>query len=137
MTKSFTAQMDDWVKKTKLRQDLVIRQSTDDVFGLASRTATAMARGGSVKEGFVPRDTGALAASAMTTLQGSTILTGAGADSYVMVVAQMKGGDTATMVWTAPYARRQHYETGWLWVDYAARQWPAIVRANAARARSI
>ncbi len=118
------AQLPDWSLKTQKRLDVVVKQSTHDVIALASQTAPAKARGGSVQPGFVPRDSGFLAASLQSSLNGSTALTGEG--SYVMAVAGMKAGDVAEFGWTAVYARAVHYR-GWLWVDHAANQWQAIV----------
>src|SRR5690554_4400942 len=118
------ANLDAWATKTQKRLDVVVKQSTNDVIALASRTAPAKARGGSVQPGYVPRDLGFLAASLQSSLNGSTSMTGE--ESYVMAVAGMKAGDVAEFGWTAIYARKLHY-AGWLWVDHAANQWQAIV----------
>lgn len=121
-----------WVTKSKKRMDVVAKQATNDLIVMASRTAPSTARGGDVKPGFVPRDTGFLAASLVSSLNGSTALSGEG--SYRFVVAGMEGGDTALFGWTAEYARVQHYK-GWLWVATAANEWPRIVRDAVARAK--
>jgi hypothetical protein len=127
-------QIGSWVTKTKKRMDAVTKQATNDLMVLASRTAPGTIRGGSVKPGFVPRDTGFLAASLVSSLNGSTALSGEG--SYRLVVAGMEAGDTAFFGWTAEYARVQHYK-GWLWVATAANEWPRIVRDAVARAKLV
>lgn len=137
MTQTFSAQIDAWVLKTERRQQLVLQQSTNDIILRASRTSAGVTRGGVVRKGFIPRDLGGLAASLVSTLSGSTILTGVGEDSYSLIVAQMTSGDTATFTWTAPYARRLHYENGWMWVDEAAQRWVPTVRSNVAKAKAI
>ena len=136
MTETFTAEVDAWVRKTEQRMKFVTRESTKRLIQRASRTAPGKMRGGEVKVGFVPRDTGFLAASLMSTLFGSTILTRIGEDSYSFVVAGMEAGDVATFIWTAAYARRVHYEGGWLWVDDAAANWQPTVRQVSIEARA-
>lgn len=133
---TFTAQVDAWVLQTTKRMNAVARQSTNDLIKRASRVASGKTRGGSLKVGYVPRDIGTLAGSLLSTLSGSTILTQRGENSYQAVISNMEGGDTATFAWTAPYARRLHYEGGWMWVDEAAEHWESIVAANVARAKA-
>ena len=122
------------VNKVERRKEAVTRQATNDLFVRASRTAPGVMRGGHVVAGYVPRHKGFLAASAVSSLNGSTSLSGENA--YVLTVAQMKAGDTAFLGWTAAYARRLHYD-GWLWVDSAANDWQSIVAAAAARAKAM
>jgi len=145
-TKTFNAQIDSWVAKCKRRSSAVVRQATNNTIRRASRVSAGTTRGGSVKVGYVPRDLGTLAASLLSTLHGSTMLTQPGADSYRFVVTNMEVGDVATFVWTAPYARAQHYGYttstgkkvgGWLWVDNAANEWPNEVRRVTAIARNL
>jgi hypothetical protein len=131
MTVYTFANLGAFAQKTRERMDAVVKQSANDVFAMASRTAPGVTRGGTVVPGFVPRDTGFLAASAVASLNGSSALTGENA--YVFAVAQMKAGDTAEMGWTAAYARVAHYR-GWLFVETAANAWPQIVAAAVARA---
>lgn len=141
--RSFAAQVDDWISQTRKRKDVVVRQSTNDVIVMASRTAAGVTRGGTVKKGFVPRDTGALAASLVSSLHGGSMQ--GGEDSHKFVIAGMRAGDTATFGWTAPYARALHYGYttstgkqvgGWLWIDVAAAEWPSIVARNIAKAKA-
>jgi hypothetical protein len=112
--------------------DVVAKQATNDLILQASRVAPGTIRGGSIRPGFIPRDTGFLAASLVSSLNGSTAIQGE--TSWRFTVAGMKAGDTALFGWTAEYARVQHYK-GWLWVDMAANQWPKIVKEAVAKAK--
>lgn len=132
MTNYSWADLGEWARKVEKRKMLIVRQATEDVFALASRRATGVTRGGSIKEGHVPVDTGFLSNTAVSRLQGSTMLTGPSV--YTLVAAGMSPGDVAEMGWTAEYARAVHYR-GWLWVDNAAVKWPSIVREAIRRAR--
>lgn len=144
MSKTFTADIDRWVAASRRRMRAVLRQSANDVMAQASQTAAGVTRGGSVRKGFVPVDTGFLANSLVSSLYGSSAMTTQG--DYALVAGSMVPGDIATFRWTAEYARAQHYGYrtstgkfvgGWLWVDQAAQKWPGIVARNAARARAI
>ncbi len=134
MTVFKVAHLDAWARKIKKRTDLIVRQATHDVIASASRTRPGVMRGGTVQPGYVPRDTGFLAASLVSSLNGSTALTGE--DSYIMVVADMDAGDVAEFGWTAAYARVAHYR-GWMWVDVAANNWPRIVDQVVERAKAM
>ena len=112
--------------KANARTQFVVSQSTGDAIDMASRTATGITRGGELKPGHVPRADGILAASLVSTLHGSTSIT-SGDGNYSLVVGSMKTGDVATFFWTAPYAKRQHYEIGWHWVTKTVEAWPGIV----------
>lgn len=140
MTTYTFAQLGEWARKCERRQDAIVKQSTNDVIKQASRTATGVTRGGSLQRGYVPRDTGVLAASLVSSLHGSTSITQGGGD-FAMVIGSMEAGDVATFEWTADYARAMHYGTrgrqGWHWVTEAANNWQGIVAANAARAQAI
>lgn len=132
MVKYTAANIDEWTRATKKRLDVVVKQSVNDLMLQASRTAPGIMRGGSVRPGFVPRDTGNLAASLVSSLNGSSAVQGEA--SWRFVTAGMEGGDTALFGWTAKYARVQHYR-GWNWVDLAANNWQQIVREAVAKAK--
>jgi hypothetical protein len=119
-----------WANVTNERLDLVVKQAANDLMVRASKTAPSTIRGGSIQPGFVPRDTGFLAASLVSSLQGGAPVEGT--DSWRFVVAGMEAGDLAVFGWSAKYARVQHYK-GWLWRDMAANDWQRIVREAAAR----
>lgn len=122
------------------RLEFVVKQSTNDAIVQASRTATGITRGGTNQRGYVPRDTGALAASLVSTLAGSTVLS-QGDGAFNLVVGSMDVGDVATFGWTAPHAKRMHYgddtRQGWFWVTEVGNQWRAIVAANVAKAKAV
>lgn len=140
MTEFKLANLDKWAAQTTKRLDAVVKQATNDTIRQASRTATGKTRGGTLKKGYVPRDTGILAGSLVSTLHGGTMLTGAGEDSYRLVVGSMKAGDVARFAWTADYAAHVHFGTsrqpGWFWIDEAANNWPQIVDAAVRRAKA-
>lgn len=132
MARYSAANIDAWTRASKKRMDVVAKQATNDLVVLASRTAPSTVRGGSIRPGYVPRDTGFLAGSLVSSLNGSTALKGE--DQWRLVVVGMEAGDTALFGWTAEYARVQHYK-GWLWVDVAANQWRRLVREAVAKAK--
>lgn len=121
------SKLPDWCAGKAKVCTVIARQSANDAIVQASRTVPGVTRGGSVKPGFVPRDTGALAASLVSTLNGGTLMA-EGEGAYTMTIGGMKAGDVASFGWTAPYARKVHY-SGWFWVDATVNDWPAIVDA--------
>ena len=133
MTESYTADVDAWARASDKRLNVIVRQSTQDLFSLTTRTAPAKARGGEVKPGFVPRDTGFLAASAQILINGRQ--TGEGEDAAEFAIVGMEAGDTAILAWSAVYSKRVHYEGGWLWIDTHAPKWPDLVSRNVERAK--
>jgi hypothetical protein len=147
MTVYKMADLPDFVQKVERRMSAVVKQSSNDVIKMASRTAIGVTRGGELRRGYVPRDLGNLAASLVSELHGSTSIT-SGDGNYGLVTGSMKAGDVATFTWTAPYAMRLHYgyrgtdskgrtinQEGWFWVDEAANHWPQIVDAVVARVK--
>jgi hypothetical protein len=140
VTRYTLATLDQWAAKTIKRADLVVKASTNDTIVMASKTAVGTSRGGSVRRGFVPRKDGILAASLVSELQGSTVLSAQGEDSYRLAIAGMEAGDVARFGWTAPYARVKHDggrgQPGWFWIDEAANRWPQIVDAAVQRAKA-
>ena len=129
-----------WSAKEKRFQNAVVAQATNDMIVGASQTATGVSRGGTVKQGFVPRMDGTLAASLISTLHGSTAIT-QGEGQFSMVVGSMRAGDRAVFTWTAPHAKAKNWgargQEGWHWVEKAANDWPVTFNAAAARARAI
>lgn len=137
MATNFAASVKDWAERTKAAQKEVMQQSLQDVLEAASTTQQSMARGATgVKVGAIPVDTGHLAATFTSELNGSgsfsTDQTGAG---YALTIEQMEPGDTAHFAWTAEYAMAIELGHGTYpgahFVGVAAAQWPAIVAANA------
>lgn len=110
----------------------VAKQSTDDVVREAQ---TPVAKGGNM-----PVDTGALRNSLVTEING--VGSGAGADSFVLGIAQLQLGDVISVAWTADYAIPRHYmvgvgQGGGLWRDKAAAKWSGIVDKNARAIRGL
>lgn len=134
------AELGKWAEKEKRLRDAIVAQATNDMITGASRTATGVTRGGSVKKGFIPRDLGPLAASLISTLYGSTSIT-QGEGEFSLVVGSMRSGDRAVFSWTAPYAKAKNYgykgQAGWHWIEVAKNNWPATFAAAAAKARAI
>ena len=133
MTRYTFSNLDQWVRKTKKRTELVVKQATQDAIEQSSRTKPGVTRGGSVTRGFVPRADGFLAGSLQSSLAGG--IAQKGEDSHVFVVAGMVAGDVAQFRWTAAYARKLHY-AGWFWVDVTANNWPEIVKQATIRAKA-
>lgn len=127
---NFSADVDDWIRKSKRRIDAVVKYSAKDVFGLAQKP---VADGGNM-----PVDTGFLRASLLMTLNGGTALS-PGPLAYELAVNQMEVGDVLKGTWTANYARHVEYgaqgRAGRRFVGLAAAQWQAIVRRNVARVK--
>jgi hypothetical protein len=138
MTRFSFANLGKWAEKEKRIRDAVVKQATNDMIVGASRTATGVSRGGVVKQGFVPRMDGTLAASLISTLHGSTAIT-QGEGDFSMVVGSMRAGDRAVFTWTAPHAKAKNWgrrgQQGWHWVEEAVNNWPVTFNAAAARAR--
>lgn len=134
------ATLTQWSRKSQRRLDAIVAQSTNDTIVRATRIVPGKSRGGELQRGFVPRDTGVLAASLVSTLYGGTAITQPGG-AFNLVVGAMKAGDVATFTWTASYARPVHYGTrgnaGWHWVTEAVVQWRPTVAAVTARAKAM
>lgn len=130
---SFAAQVSEWVAETKLRAELVFKESAQRVIDIAQKPV----RDG----GNMPVDTGTLRASLMATLGtpgfAVTFNPGTGhsrtydAGAVSLVIANAKLGDTITAVYTANYALHVEYGTSKMrprrFVGLAAQQWQRIV----------
>lgn len=135
--------LDDWVKGCEEAMLAVVRSSLQDVCEIAQ---TPKAQGGRM-----PVDTGTLRNSFMSSLNGSSALTGPA--SYVGVIAGMQLGDIATFGWgglASDYALRQNYgfigadslgrnynQAGNLFLENALEQFPRLVAHHTARAKEI
>ena len=133
------ANLDKWALKTQERAIAITKQATNDMLN-DIEIVPGINRGGSRVQGTIPRDTGALAASQQSTLNGQTL--GEGQDSHVIVVASLEAGDVARFSWggaTAPYAVHVHYGAngvpGTFWVDVAAGKWISYAEAAVKRAK--
>lgn len=142
MTNYSFSNLDAWARATQERMNAVVRGSTQEVARIAQ---TPRAKGGRM-----PVDTGTLRNSFMSSLNGSTGLTGP--ESFVMIAAQMEAGDVAEFGWggaAKEYARRVNYgfsgqdklgrtynQQGAHFLEGATMQWPAIVAAEVAKAKA-
>lgn len=139
--KVFSAQIADWVRKIDGLQDAVVKDATQRMIFRASRTVSGVTRGNAFVRGKVPVDTGRLAASLQSTLNGATL--GTGEESYTAVIAGMEAGDTAQFGWGGPaadYVLPVHYGTkdmpGRHWVTDAIVGWQGDVDAAVAEAKA-
>jgi hypothetical protein len=128
--KVFVADVEGFANLTVDKMMRVARQSIDDTLRAAQ---TPVSKGGDM-----PVDTGALRNSLVSRI--STGMPSAGADSFTVVIAQLKPGDIINFAWTAEYAVPRHYaigvgQGGGLWRDKAVQNWQAVVRKNASRVR--
>lgn len=129
MAKSFALQMADIRARMVNRLEAVAKESLADV---VQEMQTPRDRGGRL-----PVDTGRLRES-LASGKGNALGQPA-ADSYVSVISTMQLGDVVRFGYTAPYAYAQEVGTattsGNHFMGAAAARWPAIVAANAKRAR--
>lgn len=137
------ANLDEWTRQTEARMLAVVKQSIQDVAEVAQ---TPKAQGGNM-----PVDTGTLRNSFMSSLNGSTYLTGP--ESYVMVLGGLNIGNVATFGWgglASDYALRQNYgfigqdslgrnynQQGNFFLEGALAQFPRIVAQNIERAKAV
>lgn len=127
MARYTEANISKWADKIVGRMDDLIRQSAQEVFEIAQ---TPSAQGGRM-----PVDTGFLRNSLVTSLNGSTSLSGAA--SYVMTIAGARAGDVIFGGWGAEYAVDQEFgsrgRAGKFFMRSAASEWNRIVQENARR----
>lgn len=138
MTHYTFATLPQWASKVERRMNAIVRQSANDV--MASIPVKAgITRSGTRTKGSVPRDTGQLANSLQSSLNGGSPLSGA--SSYALVAGRMAAGDIASFGWGADYARHVHDGAngveGTFWVQEAATRWSSIVEKNVRRAEAI
>jgi hypothetical protein len=130
MTKSFQAQIDEWVAATKERTTAVFRESCQR---LVTEMQKPTARGGNM-----PVDTGFLRNSLLGSTSSVPQMRDQGtatADQVVLTIASLDLGDTLYVGYTANYARHRHYmntaKPGGMWRDLAAQRWQTIVNGAA------
>lgn len=136
MTTYKAADIGKWSAKAKRNQELVVKQSIQDMSEIAQ---TPKAKGGRM-----PVDTGFLRNSYSCGINGSVSLTGPAV--YTAAVAGMDMGDSFDAGWTVDYALRMEKgfvgqdslgrafnQSGNFFMEYALSQWQAINDANAAK----
>ena len=135
MTKTFSAQVSDWARKSEQRMDVIRKTSVQRVVNAAQ---LPVGQGGNM-----PKVTGFLQRSLMAStsamprvgedLQGSE-------NQIALAIAGWDAGETLNLGYTARYAGHVHWGTrgraGRLFVSLAAQQWQQIVAEVAREARS-
>lgn len=129
----FSAKIKGFSDRAMRNADLVFRASVQDLGEQMTRRVDGVTRGAPFREGYVPVDTGELINSHEVAVNGGVIAKGSNGQppDYVAAIAGLTFGDTVTGVFTAPYARVVEYKHGRFFVRNAARNWQAIVGANA------
>lgn len=132
---TFSAQVSDWVRATKARQEAVFRESAQRVAEIAQTPTSA---GGRMRV-----DTGFLRASLSASLNGALPPLrdnpGAGrshvydAGEVNLVIVNAEIGDVITLAYAARYALPREFKDAF--VRTAAQQWPRIVAEVAAEAQ--
>ncbi len=118
MARRFEAQLENFSRLTQDKAERVVKQSVQEVIGIAQ---TTVAQGGRM-----PVVTSFLRNSLASELNGSQM--DQGPDAATLTIALMKPGDLMRFGWTAPYARARHYKPndygqgGGYWRDNAAEQ---------------
>lgn len=132
MAKNFSAQIDDWIRKSETLTMAVVQQATQEVIKEA-QTPRA-------KSGRMPVDTGALINSAVATLNkqparskptGSELSTERwlGEETAISVLLKAKPGDTIYFGWVMEYARVM--EQRYSFLGMATQKWQQRVNAAA------
>lgn len=137
---NFGAEIDEWVKKTEARMLAVFRDAGQEVFSIAQTTRN--------QGGKLPIKTGFLRNSFISSLNGSTVVSGPTAYALSFDAASL--GDVVFGGWTAEYARRMEFgfigtdslgrnynQSGFGFVANAAAQWQSIVNRHAARLKAL
>lgn len=134
---AFAASIREFGDKALARADEVYSESIQDVMQMAQTTIP--------NGGRMPVDTGFLRNSLASELNGA--VKGAGPESYTLVSADLKMGDSCAFSWTAAYALRQemgfvgedslgrtYSQAGKHFAGSAAAEWQTIVAKWAAKA---
>lgn len=133
--------MSEWVRKCKARQEAVAKTSIQKV---TEQCGLPRARGGRM-----PVVTSTLRDSMVSELNGQSVGAGTPESAAALVVANMRIGDKVGFGWTAEYARRVNSgmtgrdslgrevnQSGAFFLEFGIDQWPSIVAAECAIARS-
>lgn len=127
MVKSFSAQVDDWTKRSQKRMERVAKTAT---LAVIEDAQTPVAKGGRMRV-----DTGFLRASGRVSLDGmpsgpsrntGEIVTQSDSDpNTVLTIGRAQLGDTIWFGWTANYARFREYNDAFLGI--AVQKWQQFV----------
>lgn len=132
MTKSFSAQVDEIIAKSKKNTLILVQSSVQDVVNTAQ---TPVAKGGRmrVKTGFL-RSSGIASLNGMPSGPSRGELTDDNSYQYdanltSLTINEMEIGSTIHFGWTAHYAKYRELHDGFL--ETALQDWPQIVAKNA------
>lgn len=131
MAKTFSGQVDAWVRKSRGRSEAVLKTAVQKTIEQAQ---TPKGEGGRL-----PVDTGFLRSSLVGSLDGmpsgpSTPADAPGSPEDVdLVIAGAELGDVIFIGWSARYARVQEAQNGF--AEAAAQSWPKHVREAAREAK--
>lgn len=139
-TLSFAAQVEEWVRKTKAREEAVFKMSVQDV-------VTATDAGVPVDTGYL-KNSGELRINAPLPAADRQPGEAITKTDFVASIAGIKAGDFVTYGYSAVYGPRVHWgftgqdslgrnfnQTGNPWILRAVSKWPEIVAANVAKAK--
>ena len=135
----FAADVEGFANLAREAQVLILHDALEDTLDLAQRRQQSMARGAtSVKPGAIPVDTGYLAATIASDLNGAgAFATDQVGPTFDLTIRGMDIGDVAHFAWTAEYAMAINFGHGTYpgahWVETAAAFWPENVAKAAAR----
>ena len=125
MAKSFSTQIDDWIKASQGRIDAVAKQSAQDVVAAAQKRRSA--------GGNMPVDTGFLVNSIRASTTG---MPSDGSEPVAVAIARWRPVDQPLYIgWTAQYA--PFMEHRYAFMRLAAQQWQDIVTRNANKLRGM
>ena len=125
MAKSFSTQIDDWIKASQGRIDAVAKQSAQDVVAAAQKRRSA--------GGNMPVDTGFLVNSIRGNVGGMP--SSSSQPVALAIFRWMPAQKPLYIGWTAHYARYMEYKYGFM--RLATQQWQDIVTRNANKLRGM
>lgn len=141
---SFSAAVDEWVRKSDKRLSAIVKESAQRVFSEAQEVGPSVANPDSAGTGKLPVDTGFLRASFAAQIgsmpsgptNGGTTAYSYNDGQVTMTIAGMTVGDTLYAGWTAMYAPFMEERYGFM--RSAAQSWQRIVRevTNEAKAKN-
>lgn len=131
MTKTFTAQIDDWVRKSRARMLAVAQTATKSVIDDAQ---TPVAKGGRMRvdTGFL-RNSGKLSLNGLPSGPSQQIEGMPAAQNIDALLGTTALGQDIFFGWTAEYARFRESKDAFL--GLAAQKWPLYVQRAVAEAK--
>ena len=125
MAKTFSTQVDDWIKSSQVRIDAVVKQSAQDVVAVAQKRRSA--------GGNMPVDTGFLVNSIRASTSG---MPSSSSDAVATGILRWKPDSQLLFIgWSAQYA--PYMERRYAFMRLAAQQWQEIVNRNATKLKGM